>query len=306
MSDKRRIYLAPLRGVTIRAFRDAFAKPLHEADFIGAFAPFIPANPGIKPNSAMLKEITPVSNGDEWELVPQVISRHSDSMRVLLKAFKDVGFKSADLNAGCPFPMIQRRGRGSGLMKTPDILEEMIAAGCEEMGEGNFSVKVRLGISDCDELLKLLPIFNRYRLRVLTIHARTAKQMYEGGVNLDAFENIVAESKNPIMYNGDITLDESEISSPTHITNLEKRFPSISQWMVGRSFITKLALRSDARQLLENYINISCEELSGDNPVLGRMKELLSYWATTPKWKRLWSMIKICRSVDELRSVVLR
>jgi hypothetical protein len=76
--------------------------------------------------------------------------------------------------------------------------------------------------------------------------------------------------------------------------------------MVGRSFITKLALRSDARQLLENYINISCEELSGDNPVLGRMKELLSYWAATPKWKRLWPMIKICRSVDELRSVVLR
>ena len=306
MSDKRRIYLAPLRGVTIRAFREAFALPLREAGFIGAFAPFIPANPGIKPNSAMLKDITPVCNDSGWELVPQVISRHSDSMRVLLKAFKDAGFKSADLNAGCPFPMIQRRGRGSGLMKTPDILEEMIASGCKEMGEGNFSVKVRLGISNCDELLKFLPIFNRYPLRVLTIHARTAKQMYDGGVNLDAFENIVGESKNPIMYNGDITLDESETSLPTHILNLEKRFPSISQWMVGRSFITKLALRSDARELLENYINISCEELSGDNPVLGRMKELLSYWAATPEWKRLWQMIKICRSVNELRSVVLR
>jgi hypothetical protein len=74
--------------------------------------------------------------------------------------------------------------------------------------------------------------------------------------------------------------------------------------MVGRSFITKLGARSDAHQLLENYLNMSCEELSGDNPVLGRMKELLSYWSAIPKWKRLWPMIKISRRVDDLRSVI--
>ena len=304
MSDERRLYLAPLRGVTIRAFREAFAQPLRESSFVGAFAPFIPANPGIKPTPSLLKEITPVCNTADLELVPQVISRHPDSMRVLLKAFKDAGFKSADLNAGCPFPMIQRRGRGSGLMKTPDVLESLIATGCEEMGEGNFSVKIRLGIFNTDELLNLLPVFNRYPLRILTVHARTAKQMYEGGVDLKAFEAIVKESKNSVMYNGDITLDENESSSPTYIGNLEKEFPSVSAWMVGRSFITKLGARSDAHQLLENYLNISCEELSGDNPVLGRMKELLSYWSAIPKWKRLWPMIKISRRVDELRSVI--
>lgn len=304
MSEARRLYLAPLRGVTIRAFREAFAQPLREASFIGAFAPFIPANPGIRPTPSLLKEITPACNTDEWELVPQVISRHPDSMRVLLKAFKDAGFKSADLNAGCPFPMIQRRGRGSGLMKTPDVLEELIETGCSETGAGNFSVKVRLGISATDELLKLMPIFNRYPLRVLTIHARTAKQMYEGSVNLDAFAAVLAKSKNSVMYNGDITLDEDEADSPTHIANLEKRFPDVSGWMVGRSFIAKLGARSDASELLRNYLDMSCEELSGDNPVLGRMKELLSYWAIVPKWKRLWPMIKICRRVDELRSLI--
>ena len=303
MQGKRRLYLAPLRGVTIRTFREAFKTPLREASFCGAFAPFIPANPGIRPTPSLLKEILPAPDAEEWELVPQAISRHADSMRVLLKAFKDAGFSAADLNAGCPFPMIQKRGRGSGLMKTPDVLEEMIAAGCDEMGSGKFSVKVRLGISSPGELLDLMEIFNRYPLRVLTVHGRTAKQMYEGNVDLEAFGKIAAASANPVMYNGDITLDENDAASPTFIGNLEKTFPSISQWMVGRSFIAKLGARDDAAELLRNYIDMSCEELHGDNPVLGRMKELLSYWAAIPKWKRLWPMVKICRSVNELRCI---
>ena len=160
-----------------------------------------------------------------------------------------------------------------------------------------------LGISSPGELLDLMEIFNRYPLRVLTVHGRTAKQMYEGNVDLEAFGKIAAASANPVMYNGDITLDENDAASPTFIGNLEKTFPSISQWMVGRSFIAKLGARDDAAELLRNYIDMSCEELHGDNPVLGRMKELLSYWAAIPKWKRLWPMVKICRSVNELRCI---
>ena len=44
--------------------------------------------------------------------------------------------------------------------------------------------------------------------------------------------------------------------------------------------------------------------LGYDRPVLGRMKELLAYWSELPAWRRLWPTIKICRTVDELSSVV--
>ena len=46
------------------------------------------------------------------------------------------------------------------------------------------------------------------------------------------------------------------------------------------------------------------EELCGDVPVLGRMKELVSYWCAVPRWRRLWSVVKLCRTVDELLSLV--
>lgn len=74
--------------------------------------------------------------------------------------------------------------------------------------------------------------------------------------------------------------------------------------MVGRSFVRALGARDDAAELLRRYIAISQTELNGDSPVLGRMKELLSYWGDDPHWRRLWPAIKICRTVDELLCVV--
>ena len=215
-------------------------------------------------------------------------------MRELLKGFKDRGFDRADLNAGCPFPMIRRRGRGSGLMRTPEVLERLLEAGCEEMGPGKFSLKIRLGLERPDELLALMPMINRYPLAVLTVHARTAKQMYEGDCDLTRLDEIERISANPVMRNGDISVRDLQSSI------LNPQNSSIRRLMIGRSFIRSLGAREDAAELVTRYIEISRAELSGDNPVLGRMKELFSYWNEAPRWRRLWPVIKICRTVDEL------
>ncbi len=342
------LWLAPLRGVTIRAFREAFAGLIREAGFVGAVAPFIPANPGIRVNDRMLADLMPFpAVGSEsrpyqaphsgrplsyqaphsdnppncqaphigrdrspsgppnrpyrepFTVVPQVITKDPPSMRELLKGLKDRGFDRADLNSGCPFPMIRRRGRGSGLFKTPDVLERLLEAGCDEMGPGKFSLKIRLGLERPDELRTLMPMINRYPLAFLTVHARTAKQMYDGSCDHARFAEVAALSANPIMYNGDVPF-------PVHaVLPLSQGQPLQAQHlMVGRSFIRALGARDDAADLLRRYVEISQAELNGDRPVLGRMKELLSYWVDEPHWRRLWPAIKICRTVDELLCVV--
>ena len=290
MADERELWLAPLRGVTVRAFREAFAGPIAEAGFRGAFAPFIPANPGIRVTGRLLAELADGAGG-ACELVPQVITKHPDAMRELLKGFKGAGFARADLNAGCPFPMIRRRGRGSGLFRTPDVLDRLLDAGCDEMGPGAFSLKIRLGLESPDELSALMPIINRYPLAVLTIHARTARQMYEGACDVVRFREAAALSSNPVMYNGDVALLPQE-DAPAKML------------MVGRAFVRALGGRDDAAELLASYIDVSCRELCGDRPVLGRMKELLAYWCEWPRWCRLWPVLKMCRSVDEMRLAI--
>ena len=75
--------------------------------------------------------------------------------------------------------------------------------------------------------------------------------------------------------------------------------------MIGRGFIRWLGTREDSGGLLSRYIAASQAELCGDRPVLGRMKELVAYWKDLPNWKRRWNVIKLCRSVDELKSCLV-
>ena len=74
--------------------------------------------------------------------------------------------------------------------------------------------------------------------------------------------------------------------------------------MIGRSFVRYLGTRDDSGELLNRYIAASQAELCGDRPVLGRLKELIAYWKDLPRWRRRWDVIKICRTVDELRAVI--
>ena len=75
--------------------------------------------------------------------------------------------------------------------------------------------------------------------------------------------------------------------------------------MIGRPFVRYLGTRDDIGELLARYVAASQEELCGDRPVLGRMKELLSYWTDLPRWKRRWPVLKLARTLDEFRAATM-
>lgn len=288
------LFLAPLRGVTIRPFREAFAHELEAGGFVEAFTPFISACAGVDPLKdrelrGALREAVPVT--------PQFIGKDPKALRTCLVRVKEAGFVRADLNAGCPFPMVRRKGRGSGLLQTPGVLSEMLATGCDVMGAGNFSVKVRLGVEREDELLALSDVFNAFPLRFVTIHGRTAKDMYAGPLRDEAVRRVCEALRVPVVLNGDLPFPVGEVPSPL-------RGVPFAGLMVGRSFVRFLGARDGAAEGLLKYLRASQEELCGDAPVLGRMKELLSYWKDLPRWARLWPLVKMARTVDELRLLV--
>lgn len=272
--------LAPLRGVTVRCFRETFAEELREAQFTEAITPFIPALPGAKivtDRELLLPQSFPIT--------PQFIGKDPNALSEALKKIIDLGFKTADLNAGCPYPMIRNKGRGSGLIKRPELLEKMLEVGCTVLGDRAFSVKTRLGVDSEDEIDSLIDIFNRFPLRFVTIHARTARQMYEGEAHIEKIKTLSQQFKVPVVFNGDIPVSYNE---PDDV-------------MIGRDFVRSLGRRSDSSQLLMRYIEQSKEELCGERPVLGRIKELLSYWKEIPYWRRLWPVLKLARSLNELK-----
>lgn len=221
------------------------------------------------------------------KVTPQFIGKDPQALRDCLMRVKAAGYDTADLNCGCPFPMVRNKGRGSGLLRTPDVLRQMLEVGCEVMGPGKFSVKTRLGVDRPDELLALMPLFNLFPLRFLVVHARTARQMYEGPCDEAMRARVERAARVPVVRNGDLGLDAGD-------------------GMVGRAFVRALGARADARELLLRYVAASAAELAGDRPVLGRIKELVAYWKDLPSWRCTWSVLKICRSLDELRALLGR
>ena len=299
--------LAPLRGVTIRCFREVFADIIREIGFTEAVTPFIPAMAGSDPLKD--KELRDQGSGirdrgSGIRVTPQFIGKDPVALRECLEKVKAAGFETADLNAGCPYPMVRNKGRGSGLLRTPDVLRRMLEAGCEVMGAGKFSLKVRLGVDRPDELLGLMPIINEFPLRYLTVHARTARQMYEGKCDVERLREVEKLAKVPVVRNGDIPMPEVS-GGRGQVSGVGCQASGIadgSRIMIGRGFVRWLGTREDCKELLERYIAVSQVELFGDASVLGRMKELISYWKELPQWKRRWNVIKICRSIDELKS----
>ena len=129
----------------------------------------------------------------------------------------------------------------------------------------------------------LLAIFRRYPLRELIIHPRLRRDFYRGPVRQGAFQYAVDHCDLPLCYNGDLF-------TPQACRELAAQFPSVSHWMAGRGLVynpalgrqlqggeplTPEELRAFHDQLVEAYRQV----LSGDRPVLGKMKELWFYWS---------------------------
>ena len=302
--------LAPLRGVTIRAFRETFADVIAEAGFTEAVTPFISAMPGLDPLKDRELAASSIGKSEQSDsrtilpVTPQFIGKDPNALRTCLLKVREAGYDTADLNAGCPFPMVRNKGRGSGLMRMPDVLRRMLEVGCKTMGEGKFSLKIRLGVDRPDELIGLMPLINAFPLRYLTVHARTARQMYEGRCDVERLREVERAAQVPVVENGDIPFppvpDSGAIDQSEQSTNPNNAPPV----MIGRGFVRYLGTREDADALVRRYVAASQRELSGDRPVLGRMKELLAYWKDLSAWRRRWNVLKICRSVDELLSIL--
>lgn len=304
-AGRPRLILAPLRGVTVRCFRETFSGELAEAGFSEAVTPFIAASTGYDPlRDRELAGQDPRHDGcGGLSVTPQFIGKDPAALRSALERIKAAGWDTADLNAGCPFPMVRNKGRGSGLLRDPDLLCRMLEAGCETMGEGRFSLKARLGVDRPDELFALVPRINTFPLRFLTVHARTARQMYEGQCDAGAFEAVRAAARVPVVYNGDAGVVRGAWCG---VRGAECVVHGVWGVMVGRSFVRSLGERGDAGALLRRYAEASRRELGCDHSVLGRLKELLSYWRDIPAWRRRWQVAKLARTVEELMMAVPR
>ena len=121
------------------------------------------------------------------------------------KIIEDLGFDVVDLNCGCPVDKVTKDGSGSGMLKTPhligDIIANMVAA-----VKIPVTVKIRAGWDEDSINAPLITeIAEKAGAKAICIHARTRKQAYTGPANWDWIKDCKQVAKDILVIgNGDV------------------------------------------------------------------------------------------------------
>lgn len=301
------IYLAPLEGITNNVFRTNQNKYFGGIDKY--FTPFITPSEKGALGTKIKRDILPENNKNQI-LIPQILTNSSQGFITMCKRLEQYGYTEFNLNLGCPSGTVTSKGRGSGFLAYPDMLNYFL----EEIFKSNYkiSIKTRIGIENPEEFYELLKIYNCYPLTELIIHPRTKKDMYKNTPNWEIYKYATENTCHKLCYNGDIFTKED-------YDKFIKAFPDTENIMLGRGVIKNPALPLiingakdlDISLLRDFYYNIYEDYkkiLSGDTPVMYKMKEILFYMAELfqdnqkiiKKIKKAKTTVELNNAVDEL------
>ena len=154
-----------------------------------------------RPEKWILDSIT--SNPTGRPVVAQLIGNDVPALVRTAKLLQKYPVAAIDLNLGCPAPIVYRKCAGGGLLREPQKIDAILAA-LRDTVQVPFTVKTRIGFEQPDEFDRLLPLFARHPIDLLTVHARTVAQMYRPGVRYDLIARAARELKCPVLANGNI------------------------------------------------------------------------------------------------------
>ncbi|MEX2341137.1 MAG: tRNA-dihydrouridine synthase [Candidatus Paceibacterota bacterium] len=113
---------------------------------------------------------------EERPIVAQLFSSNEEYMESAAALCRELGFDGIDINMGCPHDGIERQGCGAAMIKNPTKARAIIRAAKRGAGDLPVSVKTRVGYNQ-DELETWLPELLAENPAVITVHARTRKEM---------------------------------------------------------------------------------------------------------------------------------
>ena len=116
-----------------------------------------------------------------------------------------------DINMGCPMPKIANSGDGCGLMRTPELAEQIVRAVTNAV-DAPVTIKCRLGWDKGS--INVLDFTKRMEdagATMITVHGRTRSMLYSGTADWDTIGKVKQQLSIPVIANGDVVSPETAL-----------------------------------------------------------------------------------------------
>jgi tRNA-dihydrouridine synthase len=290
--------------MTGSGYRNIYARHFGQID--AYYAPFIATSEMKKIGCSLFKDLLPEHNDTSVHLVPQLLGNDGNQFKEFAHAISDMGYNEVNWNIGCPFRVVVKKKKGSGILPHTHMIKRFLDKACSD-DNYTITVKMRLGLDNLEDGIDVMKVLNEYPLKGVIIHARTGKQMYTGHVDIIGFGILAGMCKHEVTYNGDI-LTKNDFYS------ISLQFPSIKNFMLGRGVLIDPFLPSDIKgksslfidrtskiqQFHNDIFDYYQKTLYGERHLCDKMKEFWYYMHIhLDKDNKFMKKIKKCKNKNE-------
>ena len=236
-----RMVLAPMAGVTDRAFRQICREQgaaLTVTEMVSAKA----LTYGDKKTPGLL-----ALGETEHPAAAQIFGHEPETMAEGAKIAREIsGCDIIDINMGCPAPKIAGNGDGSALMRDPTLAARVIEAVVHAV-DVPVTVRFRKGWDEksvnCVEFARMA---EQAGAAAIAVHGRTRAQQYSGSADWDAIAAVKQAVSIPVIANGDVAVPEDAVRILEHT--------GADAVMVGRGALGDPWIFSRANALLDTGV----------------------------------------------------
>ncbi len=178
------IYLAPMSGITNKAYRQivkSFGSDIVFPEFVSIY--------GMHYGSERSDQLLAYDE-TERPIIAQIFGSEPELFHEAALKVKELGFDGVDLNFGCPAPKVAKNGGGCALLGDLGLSKAVIQATLDAVGNDlPVSVKTRISykqthVREFANMIADLPLAN------ITVHGRPFEHAYEGPADLDCVKEV--------------------------------------------------------------------------------------------------------------------
>ncbi len=148
---------------------------------------------------------------DEEPISIQLFDCRPDFMAEAARKAVAEGANTIDINMGCPVNKITKKGGGSSLLRQPEVAEAIVRTVAEAV-DVPVTLKTRIGWDERE--INILDFARRMEdagAAMLTLHARTRAQGYNGTAKWSWIRKVKEILTIPVIANGDIFSPEAAV-----------------------------------------------------------------------------------------------